>query len=244
LGTDSDVAGQHIKSIRPETAAQMSAMAGSFGAPFELRLRAARDGSVAALRSLFEECRNYLLLIANRELGATIQAKFGASDLIHATFGHAQHAFERFEGNSREELAAWLAKILAFKLTGASQNFLDTRMKDSTHEHSLRDRNSEISVEGRSLSGRGTEEVDTQIDEFEELKRILVRLPDDYRLAIKLRSLERKSFADLGRTLQCSADAARMTWTRALVRLLEELRSTRPNNESNESFDDRLIAGP
>jgi hypothetical protein len=42
----------------------------------------ARAGSSSALGRLFESCRPYLLAIAGSELGADLQSKVGASDLV------------------------------------------------------------------------------------------------------------------------------------------------------------------
>src|SRR5262245_15977187 len=49
--------------------------------PDDERLAAARDGSDAALGELLEGFRNYLLLVADRELPGDLRAKGGASDL-------------------------------------------------------------------------------------------------------------------------------------------------------------------
>jgi RNA polymerase sigma-70 factor (ECF subfamily) len=99
-----------------------------------LRFDAARAGSRTALGDLLEECRSYLLLIANRELGEGIQAKVGASDLVQETFVEAQKIFERFEGNSSQELRAWLVRILEFKLAQASRRFAGTEKRDVRRE--------------------------------------------------------------------------------------------------------------
>ena len=82
----------------------------SSAVPFAERLAAARSGSLTAVAGILEECRNYLLLIANRELGSSIQAKIGASDLVHESLLQGQQAFRRFQGTSRHDVMAWLRK--------------------------------------------------------------------------------------------------------------------------------------
>ena len=52
------------------------------------------------------------------------------------------------------------------------------------------------------------------------LKRILGQLPEHYRQALFLRTYEGLSFAQVGKRLRCSAEAARKLWGRAA----EELR--------------------
>ena len=68
----------------------------------------ARRGSPQALGQVLELCRRYLLHIANSELDSHLQAKLGASDVVQETFLEAQRIFDRFEGNSPDELRAWL----------------------------------------------------------------------------------------------------------------------------------------
>ena len=78
-------------------------------------MTAARQGSSSAVGELFEECRNYLLWIANRRLDQSIQSKVGASDLVQETILQAHQIFDRFHGATRQELLAWLAQILELK---------------------------------------------------------------------------------------------------------------------------------
>ncbi len=56
------------------------------------------------------------------------------------------------------------------------------------------------------------------------LLRALGRLPEDYRRVMLLRYQKEMTFAEIGREMRRSADAARMLWTRALERLKQELR--------------------
>ena len=73
--------------------------------PFQTTIGSARKGSKSALGRLLEPCRNYLLLIANRELGDSIHAKIGASDLVQETFLQAQQILERFRGDVSARVA-------------------------------------------------------------------------------------------------------------------------------------------
>src|SRR5437764_3357307 len=75
-------------------------------------LPAARCGSREALGRALDACRRYLLLVADKELDAELQAKGGASDLVQQTFLEAQRDFARFHGDSEAELLAWLRRLL------------------------------------------------------------------------------------------------------------------------------------
>src|SRR6478752_628985 len=75
-------------------------------------LALAQAGSPEALGRLLEECRHYLLLVANRELEADIKAKVGPSDLVQETLMEAHQAFDRFHGMNEANVLAWLRRIL------------------------------------------------------------------------------------------------------------------------------------
>jgi len=195
-----------------------------FALPFESRMAAAHEGSPSAIGSIFEECRNYLLLIANRQLGQSIQAKIGASDLVQETFLQAQKNFDRFDGASRQELSAWLTQILEYKLALAQRRLLRTEKRDASREEPLKSTMEDLVRNMRLPECPQPDQAAAHVDEVEKLKAALDRLPADYQLAIDFRSLQQHSFAELGRILNRSPEAARMTWVRALLRLRKELR--------------------
>ena len=190
-------------------------------------IAAARAGSKSSLGGLLESCRNYLLLVANRELGPGIHAKIGASDLVQETFLQAQQIFDRFGGTNQQELLAWLTQILRYKMAQATDRFLGTEMRDVGRE---------LPIEEGLPGQRHPVDVSLKraIERFDNLERLrlaLERLPADYRTAIELRSLQQESFAELGEALGRSGEAARQIWRRAVERLEEELRSINSSSE-------------
>jgi RNA polymerase sigma-70 factor, ECF subfamily len=200
---------------------------------FSATIEAAHAGSKSSLGRLLESCRNYLLLVANRELGPGIHAKIGASDLVQETFLQAQQIFERFDGRNQQELFAWLTQILRFKMAQATDRFLGTEMRDVSRElpieEGLRGQRHPVDV--------ALQRAIEQFDNLEPLRLALERLPPDYRTAIELRSLQQKSFVELGEELNRSAEAARQIWRRAVERLEEELRSIRSSAEEGSPLE-------
>ncbi len=77
-----------------------------------LWLEEARDGSPEAMGRLLEDYRQYLLLVAQRELDPALRAKGGASDLVQETFLEAQRDFPQFTGTRDDELRVWLRRLL------------------------------------------------------------------------------------------------------------------------------------
>jgi RNA polymerase sigma-70 factor, ECF subfamily len=193
---------------------------GLSGERFEATIDAAHKGSKSSLGRLLQSCRNYLLLVANRELGTGIHAKIGASDIVQETFLQAQQIFDRFDGRDQQELLAWMTQILRFKMAQATDRFLGTEMRDVSRE---------LPIEQGLFGQPHPVDVSFQraIERFDSLERLRLamdRLPADYRTAIELRSLQQKPFAELGEVLNRSVEAARQIWRRAVERLEEELR--------------------
>jgi RNA polymerase sigma-70 factor (ECF subfamily) len=94
-------------------------------------LEEARGGSADALGQVMQVCRQYLLLVANRELEPELQAKGGASDLVQETFLEAQRDFGRFQGSSQAEVLAWLRRILLNNLANFRRRYSGTDKRPS-----------------------------------------------------------------------------------------------------------------
>jgi RNA polymerase sigma factor (sigma-70 family) len=60
-------------------------------------------------------------------------------------------------------------------------------------------------------------------EQDEALRRAVERLPEDYRAVIRWRGYERLPFAEVGRRLGRSAEAARKLWARAVEELKQAL---------------------
>jgi RNA polymerase sigma-70 factor (ECF subfamily) len=191
------------------------------------RIAAARGGSREALGEILESCRAYLLLVANKNLGRAYRTKDGASDLVQQTFVDAQRSFDRFGGETPEELLAWLSRILKNNL----MNYRDFASRRLVREVAL------------AAEAQGTQDplVDdqptpctaaSQREMKERLDRAVLRLPERQRQVVLWRSGEHCSFAEIGRRLGKSEDAAYQVWNRAVTRLREIL-TTGSQSESN-----------
>ena len=180
---------------------------------------AARNGSQAALGKMLAKCQDYLLLVANHELGRDLQGKIGASDLVQETFVVAQRCFPRFQGASQAELLAWLRQILLRQVLGARRHY-GTVMRDITHERSCSsDSAIQRAVESLPCSERSLEHGISAAEDATVLCRALDSLPDDYRQVIALRYWEDLEFQEIGKRMGRTAAAARKLWLRAVERL-------------------------
>lgn len=186
-------------------------------------LPAAQAGSNEALGRALEACRGYLLLVAQHHLGADLQAKGGASDLVQETFLEAQRDFAQFRGTSEAELLAWLRRLLLNNVGHFARRYRATGKRAVGREVLLvPDGSSDapgpaLPADTPSPSGQAMAH-----EQAEALRRALARLPDDYRRVITLRYDDGQSFEEIGRLMGRSPDAARKLWARAMERLRQE----------------------
>ncbi len=189
----------------------------------------AKEGSGEALGQLLEYCRDYLLLVANRELDPALRAKGGASDVVQEAFLHAQCKFPQFRGQSEAELLAWLRRILLNNLSNF-ERALRTNKRAASREVPL----AGDSSDGRLAPAAGTLSPSGHViarEDVQALQQALADLPPHYAQVIDLRNWQRCSFAEIGNAMDCSAEAARKLWSRAVEQLRQQIGDARPPAE-------------
>jgi RNA polymerase sigma-70 factor (ECF subfamily) len=182
-------------------------------------LESARSGSSDALGRVFELCRQYLLLVANRELDSDLQAKIGPSDLVQESLLEAQRDFGRFHGATEADLRAWLRRILLNNVANIREHYRATQKREVSREVSL---DGVLDGSGADLLVAGEPTPSKQAaaqERNEELERALAQLPDHYAEALRLRHQENCSFEEIGQRTGRSAEAARKVWARAVEQL-------------------------
>lgn len=184
-------------------------------------LQLAQRGHVEALGRVLELCRRYLLQIANSELDSRLQAKLGASDVVQETFLEAQRIFHRFQGDSLDELRAWLRAILLNKMADEDRHFRGTAKRSLEKEVAL-------GTPGAGLvdpefPAPTPSHVLMQREQALALTEALERLPAHYRQVIIWRQIEDLSFEQIAERLERSVDAVRKLWWRAIQQLQLEL---------------------
>jgi RNA polymerase sigma-70 factor (ECF subfamily) len=207
----------------------MSSDAGSFSNQVNQLLAAARAGDTAALGRLMDVFRTYLRAIADQELAAAVRPKATPSDVVQDTFLEAYRLFERFGGERAEEFRAWLRAILLLKVAEAHERDLAVQKRRADREQSL-DQDADSGPLRDALPGSGTTPSTEAMakEQSRELRAALGRLPEQYRQVIVWRNWDGLPFAEVGRRLNRSEDAARMLFVRALERLQSELERDEP----------------
>jgi RNA polymerase sigma-70 factor (ECF subfamily) len=183
----------------------------------------ARAGSREALGQVLEACRRYLIAIAERQLDPDLRSKGGASDLVQETFFEAQRDFGRFHGTTSEELRVWLRQVLLHNLGAFTRHYRVTSKRAVAREVGLGSDNSSGRIgQGLTAPVPSPSGVAIERERALALRRALERLPDEYRRVVVLRFEEGRSFEEIGRLTDRSADAARKLWSRAMERLRQE----------------------
>ncbi len=188
--------------------------------PLERLIWTARDGSQEAIGQLTEACRTYLLLVANQELPTEIQGKVAPSDMVQETFLEAYRDFSRFAGHSRHELMGWLRRILLNNLADAHRRFEQAAKRRASREVSLHQDgpDGQLGIDV-ALDATSPSQAAIAREEEAELNRALSSLPGNYREIIELHHQRGLSFAEISRQVDCSAEAVRKTWLRAVKQL-------------------------
>ncbi len=198
---------------------------------FSQLIRLAREGDNDALGELLSAYRNYLLLIANEGLDNEIQAKLGASDIVQQSMLYAQTKIGQFRGESETEFKAWIRKIVNNEVIDNFRKFHTTRRRRANRETSLDDSQQFTAEPTDELRTPSTEAL---VREQTELVRSAMKqLPEKYRHVIELRNLEALPFDVIGQQMECSADAARKLWFRAIVKLQEAFHGLYPEIQSS-----------
>ena len=146
---------------------------------------------------------------------------------MQQTFLEAQQDFQGFHGDSEVELLAWLRRLLLNNLANFARHYRGSRKRAIGRERQLPGADSadrafiELTDTAPSPSS-----IVRQDEEDVALKAAIAGLPSDYRQVITWRYEEDLSFAEIGKRLNRSANAAQKLWFRAVERLRENMEGT------------------
>jgi RNA polymerase sigma-70 factor, ECF subfamily len=184
-----------------------------FGRNVDDWMAAARQGCQQSLGDLLTTCRDYLLLVAEKEIPCDLRAKVGASDLVQETLLAAQRNFVRFEGHEPEQLLRWLRAILILRLADLNRHYRQTRKREVSRETAR-----ETSPQGEPYAKVDSPSgIAIRAEAQAGFERALASLPAHYQRVIVLRNLEHRSFVEIAQEIGRSPDATRKLWFRAIA---------------------------
>lgn len=183
------------------------------------QIEAARHGSSSALGQLLNSCEPTLFAFASKSLNPRIRSKFDTSDLVQEAFLDAHRRFDTFHGETREQLLAWLRRILINNMLNLSRGYATTSKRSVDRERPLTGQVSGAVVADGNCP---VKEVQDR-EEFDRVSACLAELPEHYQQVILLRFHDSLSFAEIGHIMNRSEDAAQKLWDRALALLRKKL---------------------
>lgn len=184
----------------------------------------ARSGDTAACRDMIDTCRKYLLFIANQELDADLLGKCGASDVVQNTMVQAVANFGGFRGQNKQALLAWLRQILLNEVRAVRRRYLMAGKRDVRREIERGGVPKSTEPHPAFIDPELTPATEAQTrEDAQRLRVALATLRGDHQRVLRLRNWERLSFAEIGKQMQRSEDAAKKLWARALGNLRDAL---------------------
>lgn len=180
-------------------------------------------------RDKWERFRPYLRMLARNQLEAHLNAKVDPSDIVQQTMLEAHLADQQFRGQSTEERAAWLRRILARNLADEVRKY-GRQKRDFGMEQSMQAALQESTMRMEGLLAANESSPDERAMHNEQTLRLaaaIESLPDDQRRAVILHHLQDHSAAEIATILQ-RTDAAVAGLLRRGMKRLRELMHEHP----------------
>lgn len=191
---------------------------------FSRLVNQARAGAGYARSELCRHVQKYLCDQVDRELDQRLRAKVNPSDIAQQAMLRMVEGLADFRGASTQEFYAWLNTILRNELHSTRRAFFRQR-RDVRREELP-------AMEAAQTAIANQNSVATELrqrEQLEQFRQILGNLPEDYAQVVQLRAFDELPFAEIATRMQRSVDSVSKLWSRALVRLAEELKK---KNES------------
>ena len=181
-------------------------------------IKLAKSGDEAAISKIVDKFHSYLLFVANNQLDPALAGRASPSDVVQDTVVQLPQKIRDFNGNSELELKAWLRAALC------------NTVKNTRRYHLQQKRS--VAREVKLPSSKFKDDALTPSKELQSRERLsevengLKKLSEKDREVLRMRHEEGWTFAEIGKVLSISTDAARMSWGRAIERLKKQIEKT------------------
>jgi RNA polymerase sigma-70 factor (ECF subfamily) len=189
-------------------------------------IRRVRAGEQGARELLFNRYDAYLHVLARAQLGRHLRGKCDSADVVQETLLEAHRDFASFQGNTEQELLAWLRRILSHNLFNEARRFA-AQQRDTSREISIDqvragvEHSSVALARGLAADTPTPSQVASQRESAVRLADALAKLPEDYRDVLMLRVFEELPAEEVAQRMNRTAGAVRMLQMRALQALRE-----------------------
>lgn len=178
-------------------------------------IESARFGCDDALGEILKSVRDYLVIVADANLGGSVQSKFDASDIVQHSMMEARDSLGQFRGESELEFRCWIKRIVLNNLTDEIRRYTDTdsrKIRIEVSEDFLHSSTSHVDSDTPSWH--------LQRKEFDvRLAEAVSRLPSRQRFVIEARHRRGCDYGEIASQLEITETAARKIWSRAAKQL-------------------------
>ena len=184
-------------------------------------VRQAKAGDAEALNGLFKRYSPRVLEIVRMRLGSALRAKLESQDILQDAFTRAVKDFEHFELQNEGAFLHWLSELAHNAIKDRHDHFR-AQKRDSRVESPIETEPMDDGSEEEELPPGRDPTPSRVIEGHEDLLRLTAamdELSQEARDVVVFRDLEGLSFAEIGRLMKRSEDAARMVYVRAKVKL-------------------------
>ena len=171
--------------------------------------------------------RTYLSVLARVALrrGGPLQNKIDASDLVQSALLHAVVALPQFRGDTNQEFAAWLRRILANRLADKVRHFRRQKRDVALEDHyceTLEDSARRLAQIPADLTTPSQHVIRNEKARY--VAECLAALSPDQQIVVELHHLEDYSVSEIAERLNKSKSAVAGLLRRGLENLRESLK--------------------
>lgn len=185
----------------------------------------AQQGNEEAITALLAHYRPALKLIAELEVGARLQRREDASDIVQKTEVEVLQSIREFRGSSEPEFSGWIKTILRRNISNAVRDNRAAK-RDLRREQYLDHEEGSINVAWLTPSRGRYMTASKHVIKAEaalKLIAILNKLPEDQRAAVKMRHLRGYSLEDISAEMNKSPASVVGLLRRGLQALREQV---------------------
>ena len=174
----------------------------------------AKFGDETAISKIVNKFQSYLSHLANSRMEPSLTGLVSPSDVVRDTIAGLPQKIGAFVGESEQELKAWLRASLCNTVKNARRFHLQEKRSI---------------VNEKNLPSSQFEDCQSPSKPMESLARVSIvekglnEISDEDRQVLRMRHQEGLTFAEIGKALGVTADAARMSWAQAIERLKTHL---------------------
>ena len=185
----------------------------------------AQSGNEDAINRLLVEYRPFFRLIADHAVGPMMKRREDASDVVQQTELEAYRAIAKFRGNSELEFSAWIEQILRRNVSNLVRDNRAAK-RDQRREKYLDDSEHSVCLTWLTPDGGQASSPSQRVIRAEaalHLAKALDELPEDQRIAVRMRHLEGSSLEEISKAMDKTPPAAAGLIRRGLQTLREKL---------------------